>query len=125
MKKYLNIFYIIVGSLAVALGVVGIFVPLLPTTPFLLLAAACYIRGSEKLYKKLINHPVLGKYIRDYREKKEIPLHAKIIGISLMWLSMGYSILFILQNVFIQILLFVIAICVTIHLLSLKTAGQQ
>ncbi|MDD4359532.1 MAG: YbaN family protein [Syntrophaceticus sp.] len=124
-KKYVNLFFIITGSLAVILGVIGIFVPLLPTTPFLLLAAACYIRGSNKLYHRLITHPVLGIYIRNYREERSIPLHAKILGISLLWLSIGYSIIFFLESLLVQILLLIIAICVTIHLLSLKTANQQ
>jgi uncharacterized membrane protein YbaN (DUF454 family) len=96
----------------------------LPTTPFLLLAAACYIRGSKKLYNRLISHPVLGKYIQNYREKGSIPLHAKVLGISLLWLSIGYSIIFFLESILVQILLIIIAICVTIHLLSLKTAEQ-
>ncbi|MGI6407055.1 MAG: YbaN family protein [Syntrophaceticus sp.] len=123
-KKSVNIFFILTGSLAVILGVIGIFVPVLPTTPFLLLAAACYIRGSKKLYNRLISHPVLGKYIQNYREKGSIPLHAKVLGISLLWLSIGYSIIFFLESILVQILLIIIAICVTIHLLSLKTAEQ-
>lgn len=120
-KKYFNIILNIAGTLLVLLGVIGVFVPVLPTTPFLLLAAACYAKGSTKLYRHLITHPVLGKYIQNYRNGNGIPLHGKILAISLLWLSIGYSIVFVIENLFIWILLMIIAICVTIHLLSIKT----
>ena len=61
-----------------ALGIAGIFLPLLPTTPFLLLAAACYVRSSPRLYRWLMNHRWTGEYIRDYREKRGLPLRTKI-----------------------------------------------
>ena len=61
----LNKLLIVVGTLSLVLGIVGVFVPLLPTTPFLLLAAACYARGSERLYRWLVGHRYLGQYIRD------------------------------------------------------------
>ncbi|MFY9140849.1 MAG: YbaN family protein [Thermacetogeniaceae bacterium] len=121
IKKYINTVFIIIGTISVCLGVIGIFVPVLPTTPFLLLAAACYTRGSKKLYERLINHPVLGEYIKNYREGRGIPLHAKILGISLLWLTIGYSVLFVIENILLRILLIIIAICVTIHLVSIKT----
>ncbi|NLH26972.1 MAG: DUF454 domain-containing protein [Syntrophomonadaceae bacterium] len=117
----MNTVFIIIGTISVCLGVIGIFVPVLPTTPFLLLAAACYTRGSKKLYERLINHPVLGEYIKNYREGRGIPLHAKILGISLLWLTIGYSVLFVIENILLRILLIIIAICVTIHLVSIKT----
>ena len=68
---------IIVGLLSVAVGVVGIFVPLLPTTVFLLLAAACFVRSSDRLYRRLITNRVFGSYIRNYREHRAMPLGAK------------------------------------------------
>lgn len=124
IKKYINTVFIIIGTISVCLGVIGIFVPVLPTTPFLLLAAACYTRGSKKLYERLINHPVLGEYIKNYREGRGIPLKAKIISISLLWLTIGFSVLFIIENLLLRILLIIIAICVTIHLVSIKTMGN-
>ena len=68
------------GCIAFALGIVGIFVPLLPTTPFLLLAAALWVRSSPRLYAWLLAHPRLGVYIRNFREKRAIPLRAKVVG---------------------------------------------
>ena len=79
--KYL---LIILGSLSLALGVIGIFLPVLPTTPFLLLSAALYVRSSEKLYQWLINQKYLGTYIRNFREHHAIPLRAKIISITMI-----------------------------------------
>ena len=79
--------YIALGTLSLALGILGIFLPLLPTTPFLLLTAALYFKSSPRLYNWLLNHKHLGPYIRNFRENKAIPLRAKIISISLMWHS--------------------------------------
>ena len=80
--------YIALGTLSLALGILGIFLPLLPTTPFLLLTAALYFKSSPRLYNWLLNHKHLGPYIRNFRENKAIPLRAKIISISLMWITM-------------------------------------
>ncbi len=80
-----------VGTVAVVLGVVGIFVPLWPTTPFLLLAVACYVRSSERLYRWLLEHRHLGVYVRDYASGKGIPRRAKVISLSLMWVTTTMS----------------------------------
>ena len=76
---------ILVGLAAVGIGTVGIFVPLLPTTPFYLLAAACFFRSSARLYQWLIGNKWCGPYIRNYREHRAIPRHAKIIALVLLW----------------------------------------
>lgn len=116
-----NAMFIIIGSISVALGVIGILVPLLPTTPFLLLGAYCYFEGSPKLYESLLNNKYLGEYIKNFREHKSIPLKTKIYAIFMLWLTIGYSILFIIPLFFVKILLFMIATGVTIHILSFKT----
>ncbi|WP_373830933.1 YbaN family protein, partial [Bacteroides heparinolyticus] len=82
--------YIILGTISLVLGFIGIFLPLLPTTPFLLLTAALYFRGSPRLYQWLLNHKYLGTYIRNFRENKAIPLRAKIYSLLLMWGSVLY-----------------------------------
>ena len=112
---------IISGTVSLVLGIIGVFVPLLPTTPFLLLSAAAYFRGSERLYNWLINNKYLGVYVRNYREHKAIPLRAKIFSLSLMWLTVGYCIIFIDISVWIRVLLGCITIGVTWHILSFKT----
>ena len=114
-----------IGILAVGLGIIGIFLPLLPTTPFLLLAAACFIRSSERLYQWLINNKWFGSYIRNYREYRAIPLRAKVIALILLWTTMTYSVFFLLRHWALQVLLLLIAAIVTIYLLSLKTIPKK
>ena len=82
VNKYLRWLLISAGTVSVLLGILGIILPLLPTTPFLLLAAASYAKSSEKFYNWLINNRFFGNYIRNYREGKGIPLRVKISAIS-------------------------------------------
>ena len=89
--------YIALGTLSLVLGVLVIFLPLLPTTPFLLLTATLYFKSSPKLYDWLLNHKYFGSYIRNYRENKAISLRAKIISITLLWITISYSIFYILH----------------------------
>lgn len=117
IKKYI---LIIIGSLSLALGVIGMFFPILPTTPFLLLSSFCFIRSSKKLYNWLMNNRVLGKYIYDYLEHRAIKKGAKISGIMLLWASLILSI-YIIQNSPIRLLLFIVGVLVSMHILSLKT----
>lgn len=112
---------ILLGHICVGLGAIGIVLPLVPTTPFLLLAAACYARGSERFYNWLLNNKYFGQYIRDYREGKGIPLKAKITAIILIWVTIGISAIFFIPLLPVQILLFVIAGVITAYLLRLPT----
>ena len=91
----LRVFLLVTGSISIALGVLGIFLPVLPTTPFLLLAAACYVRSSESFYTWLISHPVLSKYILAYLDGRGIPRKAKYYTLVTMWLTMGLSMLIV------------------------------
>ena len=88
MKKsrflLIRLFWISLGSIFVGIGTIGIFVPGLPTTVFLILASACYIRSSERLYNWLIKNKTFGKYIKDFREGKGMPQRAKITALSMM-----------------------------------------
>ena len=121
MARLKKIAFIICGSIAIGLGILGILLPLLPTTPFLLLGAACYLRSSNKLYQWLINNKWLGSYIKNYYEGNGITLKTKIVSISLLWMSISYTALFLIEILLVKILLLFIAIGVTKHLLSLKT----
>ena len=109
-----------VGWLSVLLGVVGIFVPVLPTTPFLLLAAACFVRSSKRFYRWLVDHPHLGPWIRDYLEGHGIPRKAKVYALSLMWLSIGFSCLLV-PLLWARILMLTSAVLVSLYILKLKT----
>ena len=97
--------YIVIGTISLALGILGIFLPLLPTTPFLLLTAALYFKGSFRLYNWLLNHRYFGPYIRNYRENKAIPLRAKIVSLVLMWGTMLYCIFFLIPLIWVKVLL--------------------
>ncbi len=115
-----NTIWIILGSIALGLGTLGAFLPLLPTVPFLLLAASCFFKGSPRLYAWLLAHPYFGRIIIDYRENKVIPLRAKIFTLILLWLSISVS-AFFMSKLLVSILLFLIAVGVTIHILSYKS----
>jgi uncharacterized membrane protein YbaN (DUF454 family) len=82
------------GSLFVLLGVLGIFLPVLPTTPFLLLAAACYARASRRIYRWLLQHRRFGPLIREWREHRSMPYRAKRTALLLIALSFGVSTVF-------------------------------
>jgi uncharacterized protein len=112
---------ILAGLASVGIGTVGIFVPLLPTTPFYLLAAACFFRSSDRLYRWLIRNKWCGPYIRNYREHRAIPRHAKILALVLLWGTIGHAVFILLDLLWLRILLVAIAIGVTIYLLRLKT----
>lgn len=112
---------IILGSFFLGLGIIGIIVPLLPTTPFLLLAAACYARSSKKFYNWLINNKWFGPYITNYLEGKGIPIKIKIYAISIIWITILFSVFFIVKILLVNIILIIIAIVVSIYLISIKT----
>lgn len=112
------------GTLFVGVGTLGIFLPLLPTTPFLLLAAACYARGSKRFYNWLLGNRWFGNYIKDYRERKGIPLKLKILSISLLWVTIGYSAVFVASIPLIRAVLIGIAIGLTIHIIRIRTLQQ-
>jgi uncharacterized membrane protein YbaN (DUF454 family) len=113
------------GTLFLALGVIGIFIPLLPTTPFLLLSSACYIKGSKRFYDWLIKNRWLGEYIKNYQDGKGVPFKVKIIIINVLWLTIILSIILFVSNLIIKIILFIIAIGVTIHIVKIKTLDRK
>lgn len=117
----MKVLYTVAGTISLILGIIGIFLPLLPTTPFLLLTAAMYFRSSPRLYNWLIQQKYLGTYIRNFRENKAIPLHAKIVSVSLIWITLGYCAIWIAPYPWARILFLIIATGTTWHILSYKT----
>lgn len=105
-----------IGLIAVALAILGIFLPLLPTTPFLLLASACFARGSERLHNWLLANKLFGTAIRDFEQGKGIPLKAKIAALVLMWTSLAYSV-YQSSSMLLTSLLIAIGAGVTVYLL--------
>jgi uncharacterized membrane protein YbaN (DUF454 family) len=121
LKKPARIALISLGTFFLCLGIVGIFIPILPTTPFLLIAAALYARSSQKFYSWLMNNRLFGRYIKSYREGKGIPLKIKLITITLLWITIGISAIFATDILWIRILLAAVAAGVTIHIATIKT----
>jgi len=110
--------------LALAIGIIGIAVPLLPTTPLLLLAAACYLRGSERMQDWMLSNRLFGRYLRNYVEGNEIPTRVKAGTVTLLWAVIALSAVFMTTNTVIRIILIVIAVGVTTHLLTMRPRGH-
>jgi len=116
----IRILFNIVGTLAVILGLIGIFVPLLPTTPFLLLASACYMRGSERMARWMVTNRLFGRYLRDFQHGMGIPLKTKIWALTVLWVSLGIS-AWVIPLPWVRPFLLVPGIGVTIYLWRYKT----
>lgn len=110
----------IIGMLAIVLGVIGIFLPLLPTTPFLLLAAACFARSSKPMHDWLMGHRLFGKFLRNYEEGRGIPARAKAAALVMMWSSLAFAV-WRYETLWLRVLLVVVGIGVSIYLLRLPT----
>lgn len=112
---------IFTGTVCVALGVLGMFLPLLPTTVFLLMAAYCYSRSSERFHDWLLNNRLCGEYIRNYKSRRGISMRQKVTTISILWVSIGVSIWLLGGGFWSTLLLLAVALGVTVHLVWLKT----
>lgn len=113
--------FVIIGTLFLIIGFIGVVIPVLPTTPFLLLAAACYIRGSKRIHNWMINNSILGDFVKNYMERKGITVKQKIITLMFLWLTIIISIYYFIDSIPITIALFVIAIAVSAHILRIRT----
>ena len=111
------------GSVSLALAVLGVFLPLLPTTPFLLLASACYVRSSERLHGWLMGNPLLGPYIRNFKERRGIPLRGRVITVVLLWLPLLYSV-YRLDILWLEVLLILMGLTWSVLILRMKAAGE-
>jgi uncharacterized membrane protein YbaN (DUF454 family) len=121
-QKIVRILLFIAGTISLVLGTIFIVVPLLPTTPLLLLALACYCRSSKRMTKWVLTNKYFGNYIRRYREGKGIPIKTKIIAITALWITISYSAFFVVKQWWIvQLILFAIAIAVSTHIIKLPT----
>ncbi len=127
-QKIINALWMIAGTICVVLGAVGIVLPILPTTPFLLAAAACYYKSSPRLHKWLLNNKWFGEYIRSYTEGKGLTKKTKITAVSVLWITIGVSIVFMLPHLLpvtmilpMQLIMIAVAIAVTVHITRLPT----
>ncbi|MFW9872981.1 MAG: YbaN family protein [Candidatus Thorarchaeota archaeon] len=120
VKKIIKQLIFLGGFISLVLGIIGIALPILPTTPFLLLASAAFAKSSERFHRWLLNNKILGAYIKNYQEGKGLPLKIKLITISLLWITIGISIFFLINLFWVQIILICIAIAVSIHILLIR-----
>lgn len=111
----------IAGLISLGLGILGIFLPVLPTTPLLLLSAALFLRSHKGLYEWLMNHPKLGPYISNFMVNKAIPLKIKVLSVSMLWITLLYCAIFVAEHWAFRTFFILLATAVTIHILSYKT----
>ncbi len=121
MQKFLNGSLNAVGILSVGLGVIGIFLPILPTTPFLLLSAACFARSSPRLHHWLLSHPWFGSSIKNYREFRAISMKAKIVAFAVLWSAIAYTTILLKDKPIIVVVFWLVAIVVSARIWRLKT----
>jgi uncharacterized membrane protein YbaN (DUF454 family) len=126
--KVARAFWFTLGTICLTFGAVGIVLPILPTTPFLLAAAACYYKSSPRMHKWLLNNKWFGEYIKNYTEGKGIPRRTKFIALTVLWVTIIISIIFFLDRLLpgflvlpMQMIMLSVAIIITIHLLRLPT----
>ncbi len=117
--------FVIAGTIALGIGVVGIIIPVLPTTPFLLLAAICYMRGSQRLYNALLCNRFVGTYVRNYLEGRGMSLKMKIWTLSLLWIAIVCTAVLATDSLIIRIILAIVLTGVTIHILLIKTVKNN
>lgn len=113
--------FVVAGTIFLALGGLGVFLPILPTTPFLLLSAAFYYKGSERMHRWLLSNKWFGSYIKNYKEGKGISPKGKIFTLLLLWITIGFSALFLVSVLAIQLILLATAAAVSIHVAALPT----
>ncbi len=114
--------WVVLGSAFLAIGIIGIVVPLLPTTPFLLLAAGCYAKGSKVLSNKLLTNPWLGPYLRATKDGSPLTWRWRVASMAFLWASMTLTIVFLVENMIVGAVLIVISMVVTLHL---ATVGRK
>lgn len=125
MKRLTRYLLIAAGTLAVGLAILGLFLPILPTTPFLLLAAFLYARSSERFLHWLLTNRVFGAYIDNYRRGLGMPRREKILTITALWLTIGFSAFYVAEAAWLKVLLFLIATGVTVHLARIPTYSRS
>ncbi len=117
----LRYIYITLGFISIGLGIIGVFVPILPTTPFLLLALWFFSRSSARWRDWLLSNKLCGEYLNNYQSGSGIPLRTKAYIITLLWSTIITSALYSTDQIWLKALLFIIATCTTIHICKIKT----
>jgi len=127
-QKAARALWLTAGLICVGLGTIGMVLPILPTTPFLLAAAACFCKSSTRMYNWLLNNKWFGEYIRNYKEGRGLPMRTKIIALTVLWATIGISAVFFLNRLLplwlvlpMQLMMLAVAVGVSVHVLRLPT----
>lgn len=120
-EKVKRILFIVVGTILLGIGGLGVLLPIVPTTPFLLLAAACYARGSKRIHRWMLRNRVFGAFIRNYVERKGITPRQKTVTLGFLWVTMTFTIVFVVDSLILRLFLVLIALAVSGHILKLPT----
>jgi len=127
-RKITRALWLIAGMICLVLGAIGIVLPILPTTPFLLASAACFCKSSSRMYNWLLSNKWFGEYIRNYREGRGLPMKTKITALTVLWATIGISTVFFLNRLLppqlvlpMQLIMLAVAVGVSIHILRLPT----
>ncbi|MDD2197239.1 MAG: YbaN family protein [Bacteroidales bacterium] len=124
-SPFLKALFVIVGLISLGLGIIGIVLPVLPTTPFFLLSAYLFLRSSQRLYRWLLTHKLFGNYIKNYIYHKAIGKGVKIFTLVLLWSTILLSIYLVREKIWLQIFLAIVAVAVSIHVLRLRTMTKE
>ena len=117
----MKIVFTILGLVSLGFAILGIFLPVLPTTPLLLLSAFLFLRGNRRLYDWLMNHPKFGPYIAAFLKHKAIPYRVKVVALTTLWLTLLFCAVCVAEHWALRLFFIIIAVAVTIHILSYKT----
>ena len=120
-EKVKRLLFTILGTLFLGIGCIGLILPILPTTPFLILAAACYVRGSDRIYQWMMRNRLFGEFIKNYLEGKGIKSKQKVVTLAFLWIMILLTTVYMMEHLLLRILLFIIAFTVSIHILKLPT----
>ncbi len=123
LDKTKKLLLITAGTICVGLGIIGLVLPVVPTSPFLLLAAACYARSSKRFYNRLLANPIFGPPIRQWREEKSIPVRAKWLAIAMILVTFSITVIFILEDTPARLIMSLIGLLVIVFLCRIPSRG--
>ncbi len=120
-KRVKQVIYLVIGTVALVLGALGLFLPVLPTTPFVILAAACYLRSSKRMHAWILQSRLFGETIENYQAGRGLKRDTKIRALVLMWATISISAFFFVEQIIFRGVMFLVAAGVTIYILRLPT----
>ncbi len=120
-KGVKRVIYLVIGTLALFLGALGIFLPVLPTTPFVILAATCYLRSSKRMHAWILQSRLFGETIENFQAGRGLKRDTKIRALVLMWATISISAFFFVDQLIFRGAMFIVAAGVTVYLLRLPT----